>query len=189
MIAFRVGPLTLEIADGDIAAQDTDAVVNAANNAFWMGAGVAGALKARGGQDIEAEAMAQGPVEPGECVVTSGGRLPARHVIHAAVMGQDLRTNAALIERATVNSLACAEALRLTSMAFPAFGTGVGGFPVDQCARIMCAAIRTHIAARSSLRQVRFVLFGMPAYRVFAEVAGEMFGKPLDGPPDCPVSG
>src|SRR4051794_40707903 len=109
MIAFHVPPLTLEIADGDIAAQSTDAVVNAANNAFWMGSGVAGALKARGGSSIEAEAMAQGPFEAGECVVTSAGRLPARHVIHAAVMRQDLRTTAGFIERATRNSLALAE--------------------------------------------------------------------------------
>src|SRR3954454_9260186 len=125
MISFSVPPLTIDIADGDIAAQDTDAVVNAANNAFWMGSGVAGALKSRGGQAIEAEAMAQGPVEPGECVITSGGELAARYVIHAAVMGQDLRTSSAVIERATRNSLAAAEAHHITSIAFPAFGTGV----------------------------------------------------------------
>src|SRR5439155_24262025 len=103
VIAFSIPPLTIEITDGDIAAESTDAIVNAANNAFWMGAGVAGAIKARGGQEIERDAMAQGPVEPGECVVTSGGRLAARHVIHAAVMGQDLRTSASLIARATAN--------------------------------------------------------------------------------------
>ena len=97
MIAFSLPPLALEIDEGDIAAETTDAIVNAANNAFWMGAGVAGALKARGGTTIEAEAMAQGPVVPGECVVTAGGRLGARRVIHAAVMGQDLRTSAAVI--------------------------------------------------------------------------------------------
>src|SRR5437588_11802657 len=122
MIAFAIPPLRLEIADGDIAAEPADAVVNAANNHFWMGAGVAGALKARGGASIEAEAMAQGPVEPGACVLTSGGRLPARHVIHAAVMGQDLRTSAALIAEATRNSLALAERHGLASIAFPAFG-------------------------------------------------------------------
>jgi O-acetyl-ADP-ribose deacetylase (regulator of RNase III) len=188
MIAFSIPPLILEIADGDLAAQTTDAVVNAANNAFWMGSGVAGALKARGGQTIEAEAMAQGPVEPGECVVTSGGRLAARYVIHAAVMGQDLRTSAALIERATRNSLARAEAHHLVSIAFPAFGTGVGGLAIDDCARTMCGAIRSHVGAASSLRLIRIVLFGLPAYRAFAEVAGELFGTPLDGPPDCPVS-
>jgi len=144
MIAFPVPPLSLEIAEGDIAAETTDAVVNAANNHFWMGAGVAGALRARGGQTIEAEAMAQGPVEPGECVITSGGRLPARHVIHAAVMGQDLRTSAALIDRVTRNALAMADAHRIDSISFPALGTGVGGFPLDECAAVMIDAVRAH---------------------------------------------
>ena len=153
-----------------------------------MGAGVAGALKARGGQAIEAEAMAQGPVEPGECVITSGGRLPARYVIHAAVMGQDLQTSAALIERATRNALQLAAARQLASAAFPAFGTGVGGFPLAECARIMIEAIRAHASTTTSLRRVRLVLFGQPAYRTFAEVAGELLGPPLDGPPDCPLS-
>src|SRR5436309_4676158 len=128
--------VTIEVAEGDIAAEDVDAVVNAANNHFWMGSGVAGALKARGGAAIEREAMAQGPVEPGECVVTSGGRLPARHVIHAAVMGQDLRTSAGIIELATRNALALADARHLASIAFPALGTGVGGFPLDRAARV-----------------------------------------------------
>jgi O-acetyl-ADP-ribose deacetylase len=181
MLSFSLPPLVLEVADGDIAAQQTAAVVNAANNAFWMGSGVAGALKARGGQAIEAEAMAQGPVEPGECVITSGGRL--------AVMGQDLQTSARLIERATRQSLALAEARGITSIAFPAFGTGVGGFAIDECARVMIAAIRAHVTAASPLRLIRLVLFGLPAYRAFAEVAGELLGPPLDGPPDCPVSG
>lgn len=189
MISFRLPPLILEIAEGDIAAQTTDAVVNAANNAFWMGSGVAGALKARGGPSIEAEAMAQGPVEPGECVVTSGGRLAARYVIHAAVMGQDLETSAALIGRATRNSLALAETRQIASIAFPAFGTGVGGFPVDECARAMIDAIRAHTGQATPRRLVRLVLFGRPAYRAFAEVAGELLGPPLDGPPDCPVPG
>jgi len=189
MISFLLPPLSLEIADGDLTAENTDAVVNAANNAFWMGSGVAGALKAAGGAAIEAEAMAQGPVEPGACVVTSGGRLAARYVIHAAVMGQDLRTSASLIERATRSSLAQAEALQLSSIAFPAFGTGVGGFAIDPCARGMLAAIRAHVSAASSLRLIRLVTFGLPAYRAFAEVATELLGTPLDGPPDCPVSG
>jgi O-acetyl-ADP-ribose deacetylase (regulator of RNase III) len=187
MVSFLVPPITLEITDGDIAAERTDAVVNAANDAFWMGSGVAGALKARGGQVIEDEAMAQGPVEPGECVITSGGRLPARFVIHAAVMGQDLRTSAALIDRATRNSLALAESRQLASIAFPAFGTGVGGFAVDQCARIMIGAIRRHVPA--TLRLVRLVLFGSAAYRATADVAGELLGSPLEGPADCPISG
>jgi O-acetyl-ADP-ribose deacetylase (regulator of RNase III) len=192
LIAFRLPapcPLTLEILDGDIAFQSTAAIVNAGNNEFWMGAGVAGAIKAAGGAQIEADAMSQGPVEPGECVVTAAGRLPARFVIHAAVMGQNLKTSAALIERAIRNALRIAEELQLGSVACPALGTGVGGFPVSECARIMVAAVREHAPANTALRLVRFVLFGQSAYRAFVDVAGEMLGTPLDGPPDCPISG
>jgi O-acetyl-ADP-ribose deacetylase (regulator of RNase III) len=189
MMSFSLPPITLEIVDGDLAAQSTDAVVNAANNHFWMGAGVAGALKARGGAEIETEAMAQGPVEPGDCVITSGGRLNARHVIHAAVMGQDLHTSAAIIDRATRNALRMADAHRLESMALPAFGTGVGGFPIDECARVMIEAIRAEAASLASLRRIRFVLFGTSAYRRSSAVAGELLGRPLDGPDDCAISG
>jgi O-acetyl-ADP-ribose deacetylase (regulator of RNase III) len=186
LLAFPQARFTVEVADGDLTAQDVDAVVNAANNHFWMGAGVAGALKAKGGPTIESEAMALGPVRPGECVVTSGGRLKARHVIHAAVMGQDLVTSAALIERATRNALAIAEAHGFSSVAFPAFGTGVGGFPLGDCATVMIDAIRAHQAR--SLNLIRFVLFGQAAYQAFATVAVERFGGPLPGPPDCPLS-
>jgi len=186
MIAFRIPPLTLEILSGDISLEDVDAGVNAANNHFWMGSGVAGALKARGGPAIESEAMARGPVEPGDAVVTAGGLLPARHVIHAAVMGQDLQTSTAIIERATRRVLELAEHNRFTSIALPAFGTGVGGYSIRDCARIIIDAIRAHRCGH--LRLVRLVLFGAHAYRVFAEVAGERLGPPLDGPPDCPIS-
>jgi O-acetyl-ADP-ribose deacetylase (regulator of RNase III) len=165
--------IKVEVIDGDIAEQDVDAVVNAANNHFWMGSGVAGALKARGGDQIEQEAMALGPVPPGECVVTAGGRLPARSVIHAAVMGQDLVTSAAVIERATQNTLRAANSHGMTSIAFPAFGTGVGGFPLAECARLMLEVVRDHRAR--SVRLVRFVLFGDRAFRVFAEVASQVF--------------
>ena len=171
VIAFSIPPITLEIADGDITAETTDAIVNAANNHFWMGAGVAGAIKAQGGAEIEREAVAQGPVEPGECVITSGGRLVARHVIHAAVMGQDLFTSPAYIKRATLNALRAAEERKLESIAFPAFGTGVGGFPINGCARIMIAAVRTFAPSAVSVRLVRFVLFGARAYDIFEEVA------------------
>jgi O-acetyl-ADP-ribose deacetylase (regulator of RNase III) len=175
LISFVLQEITLEIVDGDIAAQPVDAVVNAANNHFWMGSGVAGALKARGGREIEAEAMALGPVEPGACVVTSAGRLPARYVVHAAVMGQDLVTSAATIARATASALAAAESRDCASIAFPALGTGVGGFPLDECARIMIGVVRAH--QRRTLRLVRFVLFGAAAYRTFADAAATLLGS------------
>src|SRR5438128_1849470 len=98
--------MDLDVIDGDIAALEVDAVANAANDHLWMGAGVAGALKRAGGEAIEREAMSKGPIAVGDAVVTGGGRLRARHVIHAAVMGQDLRTSADAIERATRSALA-----------------------------------------------------------------------------------
>jgi O-acetyl-ADP-ribose deacetylase (regulator of RNase III) len=103
-------------------------------------------------------------------------------------MGQDLRTSAAVIAEATRNTLLLAEARGLQSVSFPAFGTGVGGFALDECARVMIGMIRAHAGTASSLRLVRLVLFGQPAYRAFVEVAGELVGPPLDGPPDCPLS-
>jgi O-acetyl-ADP-ribose deacetylase (regulator of RNase III) len=176
VISFTFLPLVVDVVDGDIAAESTDGVVNAANNHFWMGSGVAGALKVHGGPTIEAEAIAQGPVEPGESVITSGGRLSARHVIHAAVMGQDLVTSAGIIDRATRSALALAEQRGLESIAFPAFGTGVGGFPLAECARIMIGAVRSEAASLKSIRRVRFVLFGQTAYRAFADVAAQLLG-------------
>ena len=160
-------PVTIDILEGDITARSVDAIVNAANDAFWMGSGVAGAIKARGGVEIEREAVAKGPVQPGESVITGAGRLPCRHVIHAAAMGQDLRTDARLIERATSSALEVAVAHRLASIAFPALGTGVGGFPVEECARLMMRAVGQHVSADTTLRRIEFVLFGRDAYDCF----------------------
>jgi O-acetyl-ADP-ribose deacetylase (regulator of RNase III) len=162
--------MDISLVRGDIAAQDTDAIVNAANNALWMGAGVAGAIKGAGGQEIEREAVAKGPIVIGEAAVTGAGRLKARYVIHAAVMGQDLRTDADKIRHATENSLRRADELGLKSIAFPALGTGVGGFPLDECARVMLEVVRGH--TDGSLERVLFVLYDEPAYRVFERVLG-----------------
>ena len=171
--SFPLPPLTLTILEGDITARAVDAIVNAANNALWMGSGVAGAIKSKGGAEIEREAMAQGPVSPGQAVLTAAGALPARHVIHAAVMGQDLRTDAGLIREATASSLALAAEHQLTSIAFPALGTGVGGFPIGACARVMLQAVREHAASSTSLRVVEFVLFGRRAYDEFSSAVRE----------------
>lgn len=177
MSGFTLGSLTVEIVEGDITAQAVDAIVNAANNHFWMGAGVAGAIKAKGGVEIERDAMALGPVEPGEAVVTAGGRLPARYVIHAAVMGQDLQTDARLIGRATRTALFAADARRLETIAFPALGTGVGGFPLAECAEIMLSAVREHARAPTALRRVVFVLFGAQALREFEAAAARIVAQ------------
>ena len=163
--------LALEVVEGDIAALEVDAVANAANNRLWMGAGVAGALKRAGGEEIEREVVAKGPIAVGDAVATGAGRLPARWVIHGAVMGQDLRTNADLVERTTASCLRVADELGCESLALPAFGTGVGGFPLDDCARIMVQVARAH--EPQSLRRVVFAVFGDDARRAFEQAAGD----------------
>ena len=157
--------MRLEVVEGDIAALEVDAVANAANDHLWMGAGVAGALKRAGGDEIEREAVALGPIPVGEAVATGAGRLPARWVIHGAVMGQDLRTDAGLVERTTSRCLEVADELGARSLALPAFGTGVGGFPLDECARIMVSAARRH--EPRTLERVVFAAFGADAARAF----------------------
>jgi O-acetyl-ADP-ribose deacetylase len=155
----------LEVLEGDITAFEVDAIANAANNHLWMGAGVAGAIKRAGGEEIEREAVAKGPIEIGDAIATGAGRLRARWVIHGAVMGQDLRTDADLVRRTTESCLRVAEELGAESLALPAFGTGVGGFPLDECARIMVEAVRAF--EPSSLQRVVFAVFGADAKAAF----------------------
>jgi O-acetyl-ADP-ribose deacetylase (regulator of RNase III) len=157
--------VNVEVVEGDIAALEVDAIANAANNHLWMGSGVAGAIKRAGGEEIEREAVQLGPIEVGDAVATGAGQLSARWVVHGAVMGQDLRTNAELVRRTTESSLRVADELGAESLALPAFGTGVGGFPLDQCAWIMVAAVRAY--EPSSLKRVVFAVFGSEAAAVF----------------------
>ena len=159
-------PLRLEARDGDIAAVEADAVANAANDRLWMGAGVAGALKRAGGDEIERSAVALGPIPRGSAVATTAGSLAARWVIHGAVMGQDLRTDADLVRRTTRSCLELADELGCRSLALPAFGTGVGGFALDECARVMVDEARAFEAR--TLELVIFAVFGRDAYEAFS---------------------
>ena len=159
----------IEVVRGDITKADVVAIVNAANNELWMGAGVAGAIKRAGGDVIESEAVAKGPIMPGEAVYTGAGRLPFKIVIHAAVMGQDLRTSDKPIRQATIASLNIAEKLEMESIAFPAFGTGVGGFPMMACANIMTKAVLAYQLLSEQIRRVQFCMFDDLGYAAFTE--------------------
>ena len=161
--------IDIEVYRGDITQLELDALVNAANNRLWMGGGVAGALKRVGGREIEDEALKKGPIPIGEAVVTGAGKLKAKYVIHAAVMGQDLTTDAEKIRQATKNSLLRADEIGIKSIAFPALGTGVGGFPLDECARIMISEVRQHSTRKTELERVVFALYGEPAYQAFKQ--------------------
>jgi O-acetyl-ADP-ribose deacetylase len=162
--------LDLEVVEGDITALGVDAIANAANDHLWMGAGVAGAIKRAGGEEIEREAIAKGPIPVGTAVATGAGTLAARYVIHGAVMGQDLRTSAGLIRRTTQSCLEAADGLGCTSLALPAFGTGVGGFPLDECARLMVGVARAY--EPQSLERVVFAVFGAESAAAFRDALG-----------------
>jgi O-acetyl-ADP-ribose deacetylase (regulator of RNase III) len=167
---FKTGKGIISIIQGDITEQETDAIVNAANNHLWMGAGVAGAIKRKGGQIIEDEAIAQGPIEVGGAVITTAGKLKAKKVIHAAGMGQDLTTDENKIKKCTRASLELADKNKLQSISFPAIGTGVGGFPVELCAKIMINEAVEFLQNAKNLNRVVFVLFDTKTYNIFTGV-------------------
>ena len=164
-----IGQTVVKIERGDITTMAVDAIVNAANNHLWMGGGVAGAIKQAGGAEIERQAVEKGPIEPGEAVVTGAGRLRCRYVIHAATMGQDLVTSADPIRRATRSSLRRANDVQVASIAFPALGTGVGGFPVREAAQIMVDEIAAHLRGTTPLRTVVLVVQTGDAEQAFGE--------------------
>lgn len=166
---FFIGQVRLEVKQGDITGEEVDAVVNAANSGLKMGGGVAAALKRKGGEEIEREALGKGPVPVGEAVVTSAGKLPAKHVIHAAVMGMDFATDAEKIRRAARNSFLKAVESGFSSLAFPALGCGTGRFPPEKAAQIMFEEAAAFFY--SPLKDVRFVLFDAGTYAKFAAAA------------------
>ncbi|MGC8595631.1 MAG: macro domain-containing protein [Candidatus Kryptoniota bacterium] len=163
---------------GDITEYKGDAIVNAANNHFWMGGGVAGAIKRKGGEEIEQEAMKQGPKPVGESIITSGGNLSAKYVIHAAVMGQDLQTDETKIKKATISALRLADQNNIRTIAFPALGTGVGGFPMEKAAKIMLSAAKEYLQVSKKIEKVTFVLYDQDGYNVFKKEL-ENIEKPL----------
>jgi O-acetyl-ADP-ribose deacetylase (regulator of RNase III) len=155
------------IRQGDLTAAKVDAIVNAANNDLILGGGVAGAIRARGGPAIQEECRRLGPIRIGEAAITGGGNLPARHVIHAASMELGGRTAEPGLRESTRNSLLRAHENRLQSIAFPAIGTGIAGFPMERCAEVMLEEIRAHLNSETTLKQVEIVLFDRSALAVF----------------------
>jgi len=162
----------IKVIQGDLTEISADAVVNATNNQLTMQAGVAGAIKRKGGSIIEEEAVANGPVPVGEAVVTGAGALKARYVIHAVVMGPDRVTDAEKIRLATRNALRRAGELGLKTVVFPALGTGVGGLDLDLAAAVMISEVRSHLARGAELEEVLFALFDEKGFQAFSRIAG-----------------
>lgn len=173
--------MKIELRQGDITDQpDVNAIVNAANTELWLGSGVAGAISARGGPEIEREAVAQAPIQLGDAVKTTAGNLPNKFVIHAAAMGYreadrtvpkraGSASSESIIRNATTKSISIADNSGCESIAFPALATGVGGFPVDECARVMINAARDYAREhpQTRIKRVIFVLFAAADFQVF----------------------
>ena len=154
----------LEVIAADVTKLEVDAIANAANTQLAHGGGVAGAISRAGGPEVQRESNEKAPIGLGEAVETTAGDMPARWVIHAATMELGGPTSAEIIERATRSTLAKAEELGAGSLALVAFGTGVGGFSLDEAARIMVAAAREHTG---DLERILFAVHGDDAERAF----------------------
>jgi O-acetyl-ADP-ribose deacetylase (regulator of RNase III) len=155
------------IQQGDLTDMDTDAIVNAANNDLQLGGGVAGAIRRKGGEEIQRECDAIGSIPIGYAAITSGGKLKSRHVIHAASMQLGGRTTAANLRTSIAHSLRIAAERGLKTIAFPAVGTGIAGFPLDECASILLLEAAQHLQGETSLERIYIVLFDERACEVF----------------------
>ena len=172
----------IELWNGDICDLEVDAIVSPAATSLWMSNGIAGEIKRAGGDAIEFAALRQAPVELGDAIVTTAGELAARVVIHAVSLERDRRTSGPAIDKAARSAMARARELNLSSIAFPALGTGIGGFPMDEAARVAVDAVRDELATPSSIEHVIFALRGAAAYEAYAHAlsAGEPSpAKPL----------
>ena len=179
-MAWRCGVTAVDVLRGDLTLQETDAVVNAANNDLQLGGGVAGAIARRGGPVIQSECDRIGPIAVGDAAISTGGSLQARWVIHAASMRLGGQATAEALRSSTRRSLEIANEKGLRSIAFPAIGTGIAHFPMDDCARIMVEEVARHCQGRTSLREIRFVLFGEDAETAFRHEAGRQLSGQED---------
>jgi O-acetyl-ADP-ribose deacetylase (regulator of RNase III) len=157
----------IECWNGDIVDLEVDAIVNPASTTLWMSTGVGGALKRRAGDEIEFAAVRQGPVQLGSAIVTSAGELAARFIIHAVSIDVDRRTSGPAIASAVRSAMDRARENSVTSIAFPALGTGVGGFPLEEAAAITVSGVRDALPSVPTLRHVIFALRGAATYKAF----------------------
>ena len=164
----------ISMRQGDLTDADVDTIVNAANNDLMLGGGVAGAIRVRGGPTIQQECDRIGPIALGEAAITGAGLLRARHVIHAASMRLGESTSETNLRTATRNSLMRANENSLKSIAFPAIGTGIAGFPIERCAEVMLEEVRANLSGPTTLERVDFVLFDRRSLEVFERVLAGM---------------
>ena len=164
---LKINNHILELLDGDLTEMDTDAIVNAANTQLILGGGVAGAIRKKGGPKIQAECNKIGGTFVGGAVITTGGNLNAKHVIHAVGPRMGEGNEDQKLKNATLNSLKIADENHLKSISFPAISTGIFGFPIERCAEIMLKTTIDYLKGQTGLEKVVFCLFGTDSYEVF----------------------
>ncbi len=179
----------IELWNGDICDLEVDAIVNAANLSLWMSTGVGGAIKRAGGDAIEFAAVRQAPVPLGGAIVTAAGALAAKCVIHAVSLDRDRRTSAATIDTAVRSAFARARELGISSIAFPALGTGVGGFPLEEAADVTVRAIRDELPRSPSIEHVILAMRGATAYHAFDVALAATAPSPASQPPQSATAG
>jgi O-acetyl-ADP-ribose deacetylase len=167
---------------GDLTESDVDAIVNAANNDLKLGGGLAGVIRRKAGDGIQRECNEIGAVPVGGAAITSAGKLKARHIIHAATMQLGGLTTGHALRASTAHSLRIATERGLRTIAFPAIGTGIGGFPLSECAAIMLKEAAEHLKKPTSLEKIYFILFDKTALTAFEKELHEMKTRgDLDG--------
>lgn len=171
----------IHLSTGDLTESDVDAIINAANNDLQLGGGVAGAIRRKGGPEIQRECDEIGSIPIGYAAITGAGNLKAKHVIHAASMRLGGETSADALRTSTAHALRIASDRGLKSIAFPALGTGIAGFPMKECAEIMLHEAAQHLAGKTSLERVDFILYDAAALRVFEKVFRAMQSKSAEG--------
>jgi O-acetyl-ADP-ribose deacetylase (regulator of RNase III) len=174
-VEFSIHQSQLRLVEGDLTEMAVDAIVNAANSALQLGGGVAGAIRSKGGPQIQQECDKIGGTPVGTAVITTGGRLKAKHVIHAVGPRMGEGDEDRKLREATLNSLKLAEQHQLESIAFPAISTGIFGYPIERCAQVMLTATVGYLRGKTGLQNVVFCLWGEEAFQVFAKILKLMF--------------
>lgn len=171
---IKINNTQLSLVEGDLTEQRTDAIVNAANEALVLGGGVAGAIRKKGGPAIQKECDAIGGTHVGGAVITTGGKLKARYIIHAVGPRMGEGDEDRKLHEATLSSLRLADQRQLQSIAFPAISTGIFGFPMDRCAEIMLQTTIDYLRGKTQLKEVIFCLWGNEAFQIFEKTLKQM---------------
>ena len=179
---IQAGKSVLELMQGDITEQETDAIVNAANSQLILGGGVAGAIRRKGGPAVQEDCNRKGPIGVGHAVLTTGGNLKAKYVIHAVGPRMGEGEEDRKLQEATLNSLKVADAHQLTSLSFCAISTGIFGYPIDRCARIMLKNTLEYLHGDTGLEKVVFCLYNQNAINIFTDtLKGLLLSEPEQG--------